>query len=165
MWWRGSRNPRTLSFFTYVFFSCPFGMRKYLPPSFINGFCQLYVTTPNFIHPPICPVGPSIQTYNLSFRVCVMCLRTTTESRGGNRLALCCNPTLTWYDPAPSLLCIQGGWRTANCTPPSLNPSHAHVQSLINHLLGWEKVGLSTTNKSNSKGLLCSFGHVKVYIV
>lgn len=90
---------------------------------FLNGFCQLYVTTPNFIQPPVCPsVGPSIQTYNLSFRVCVMCLRTTTESRGGNRLALCCNPTLTWYDPAPSLFYIHWGWRTANCTSPLPEP-------------------------------------------
>lgn len=115
----GFRNPRTLSFFTYVFFSCPFGMWKYLPWVYKWGLPALRHHS-ELIHPPIRPVGPSIQTYNLSFRVCVMCLRTTTESRGGNRLALCCSPTLTWYDPAPSLLCIQWGWRTANCTTPLL---------------------------------------------
>lgn len=48
-------------------------------------------------------IHPSVQACNLCFRVCVMCLRTTTESRGGNRLALCCSPTLTWYDSALSL--------------------------------------------------------------
>lgn len=60
----------------------------------------LYTFQLKSIHPSI---HPPVLTCTLCCRVCVMCLRTTTESRGGNRLALCCSLTLTWYDPSPSL--------------------------------------------------------------
>lgn len=53
-----------------------------------------------------CTCSPSVQPFLppvCVFRVCVMCLRTTTESKGGNRPVSYCSPTLTWYDPAPSL--------------------------------------------------------------
>lgn len=74
-------------------------------------------------------IHPTIQTYNLSFRVCVMCLRTTTENRGGNRLALCCSPTLTWYDPHSHFYLR---WRFANYTcPPPGTPSLPHMQFLM----------------------------------
>lgn len=64
---------------------------------------------------------------NLCFRVCVMCLRTTTESSGGNRLGSCCSPTLTWYEPAPS----QWSPCTANYTLSP--PLHSQTQ-LLCHL-------------------------------
>ncbi len=84
------------------------------------------------IHPSL---HPSILTCNLCFRVCVMFLRTTTESRGGNRLALCCSPTLTWYDPAPSL-CVLVYALLCPHTPNYTFPSPAYTQTLplINNL-------------------------------
>lgn len=79
-------------YFPNIFFLCP----EYLDSQNSDLACTIFINQSQL------SIFPSVQSSNLFFRVCVMCLRTTTESSGGNRLALCCSPTLTWYDPALS---------------------------------------------------------------
>lgn len=82
-----------------------------------------------------CTCSPSLQPVLppvCVFRVCVMCLRTTTESKGGNRPVSYCSPTLTWYDSAPSLCVLFDALlcpHTPNYTDSTL-ALHTHTHTL-----------------------------------
>lgn len=78
------------------------------------------------------------------FRVCVMCLRTTTESKGGNRPVSYCSPTLTWYDSAPSLCVLFDALlcpHTPNYTDSTL-ALHTHTLSSCLNSQGLSHTGL-----------------------
>lgn len=89
----------------------------------VVGASQAVLCSPSLqpFLPPVCV-----------FRVCVMCLRTTTESKGGNRPVSYCSPTLTWYDSAPSLCVLFNALlcpHTPNYTDSTL-ALHTHTHTL-----------------------------------
>lgn len=94
-----------------------------------------------------CTCSPSLQPVLppvCVFRVCVMCLRTTTESKGGNRPVSYCSPTLTWYDSAPSLCVLFDALlcpHTPNYTDSTL-ALHTHTLSSCLNSQGLSHTGL-----------------------